>query len=467
MPQEIGLTADYPLERGKWLASMLMRNRCLFATDLFFFHGELLMKRAQQQTGFTLVELLVVIAIIGVLVGLLLPAVQAAREAARRMSCSNNFKQIGLAVHNYHSAFKQLPRQGTGATNMNVGNANSGNPMTGGGWNGHLLSYLVGLTPFIEQQALWENISNPNSQLPNGQVLTPPNVWPAFGPATWRREYLPWATETPGFRCPSDPGVGLPAMGRTNYAACIGDSSHFSNQGPYRFFGNPAPGEWTTRGWMSQRTRASARGAFQFRNDAKFRDFLDGLSNTIMCGEIATDLGDRDIRTSGSRFHGSPWGAPLAPDSIYENPTICRQNNEIDPLRPMFWCDGVTPGCTAPNLTPGGQGRGFRWAEGRPWFTAFTTILPPNTEGCLQGGDGSDMVASASSRHQGGVHVLLGDGAVKFITESIDAGDSTSSMIWQSGGGTMSITPPGAASPYGLWGALGTRGSRETIDAEL
>ena len=66
-------------------------------------------KRRQRHPGFTLVELLVVIAIIGVLVGLLLPAVQAAREAARRMSCSNNFKQLGLAIHNYHSAFKQLP----------------------------------------------------------------------------------------------------------------------------------------------------------------------------------------------------------------------------------------------------------------------------------------------------------------------------------------------------------------------
>ena len=71
--------------------------------------------RKSMSGGFTLVELLVVIAIIGVLVGLLLPAVQAAREAARRMSCSNNFKQLGLGLHNYHSAFKQLPTQGWGS----------------------------------------------------------------------------------------------------------------------------------------------------------------------------------------------------------------------------------------------------------------------------------------------------------------------------------------------------------------
>ena len=113
--------------------------------------------------GFTLVELLVVIAIIGVLVGLLLPAVQAAREAARRMSCSNNFKQMGLALHNYHSAFSQLPIHGTGPINE-AHRALGGSDAR---WNKDLqfqysrIGALVGLLPFVEQQAIWERVSNP------------------------------------------------------------------------------------------------------------------------------------------------------------------------------------------------------------------------------------------------------------------------------------------------------------------
>lgn len=136
----------------------------------------------KRRAAFTLVELLVVIAIIGVLVGLLLPAVQAAREAARRMSCSNNFKQLGLANHNYHSAFNVLPRHGTGTKVLT----------TGGWWasknseNSWRLSAIVGLLPFMEQQAIWEQISNPMvGRLDQSTTLTPGTVavpWPAMGP---------------------------------------------------------------------------------------------------------------------------------------------------------------------------------------------------------------------------------------------------------------------------------------------
>ncbi|MGB0762300.1 MAG: DUF1559 domain-containing protein, partial [Rubripirellula sp.] len=115
--------------------------------------------RKNSRSGFTLVELLVVIAIIGVLVGLLLPAVQAAREAARRMSCSNNFKQIGLGIHNYHSTYKQLPTQGAGTGELIVPGHYAHNSSVR---NNQSLSFLVGLLPFIEQQALWEEISNPS-----------------------------------------------------------------------------------------------------------------------------------------------------------------------------------------------------------------------------------------------------------------------------------------------------------------
>jgi prepilin-type N-terminal cleavage/methylation domain-containing protein len=403
--------------------------------------------------GFTLVELLVVIAIIGVLVGLLLPAVQAAREAARRMSCSNNFKQIGLALHNYHSAYKNLPATLAGTFNPVV-NSGGTAPVGGGGNpsnNRRRLSWIVGTLPFMEQQSLWEEISNRSIMHADGTQLPTGQFWTAMGPAPWTRQYGPWATDIPGLRCPSDPGIGLPALGRTNYGACVGDSTDWTSNG--RFSWNGGQNRWDEQGTRDD----SCRGMFVGRAYMKFRDVLDGLSNTIMCGELATDLGDRAIHTQMANNLPGGWNA------FHLNPALCRDSNYMDPLRPRFWCNGGT--CTTPSLIGGGdQRRGFRWADGGQLYSGITTILAPNSELCTAGGDSSSGSTSPSSLHQGGCHVLMGDGAVKFITDSIEAGNPNSPAPHPTLAGA---TPTGAESPYGLWGALGTRASHEVIDTEL
>ncbi len=313
----------------------------------------------RRRTAFTLVELLVVIAIIGVLVGLLLPAVQNAREAVRRMSCSNNFKQVGLAIHNYHSAYQQLPTHLTGT--RRIPTAGNWFSTFGDDCNNMMLSIFVGLTPFFEQQALWEQISYPNSvDLTNpGTLRNPP--WPAMGPTPTDENntqgsgvnprntaYQPWMTEIQMLRCPSDPGSGLPAMGRTNYAACLGDALHYTDNGPFWFNlrGDAKP---EVHQPSAIDIRAAGRGIFVPRIDNKFRDVLDGLSNTIMCGEIATDLGDRDVRTLPHSF------APGTFTGLRNNPTGCR--SDVRPFATTVlaqWLDQCS-GCESRSWIPMGQ----------------------------------------------------------------------------------------------------------------
>ncbi|TWU56401.1 hypothetical protein Poly51_23110 [Rubripirellula tenax] len=356
------------------------------------------------------------------------------------MSCSNNFKQIGLGIHNYHSVFKRLPTHGTGTVDgINpTGMAWWQNGVTG---NNKQLSMLVSVLPMIEQQGIWEQITNPLDN--NGGT---PLIWPAMGPTPNEITYLPWTFEIPTFRCPSDPGVGLPALGRTNYAACIGDSSDETAYGPWP--NNRVIGMTKTRAQTAQKAH---RGFFKPFDDTKFRDCLDGLSNAIAMGEIATSLGDKDNRTVLPNFTAGNNNATMT--VIRQNPKACA--GVIDPLRPRFW--------TADSRDT--RARGYRWADAKTIFSGMVTILPPNSEICSRtNGDDLNLVGSASSYHQGGAHVLMGDGAVKFITDSIEAGTSTAGMVWSGGVGPQSA---GSESPYGLWGALGTRAAKEVIEEEL
>lgn len=412
------------------------------------------MTRNQHHNGFTLLELLVVVGIIGILIGILLPAIQASREAARRMSCSNNFRQIAIGVAQYHDAFQILPPHGTG-TFSNANDPTKTNQLR--------LSFLVSITPFIDQDSLWRTItSEVVGPKPSADVVTTsPNSpasfywseasedlthrYPRMGPIPSIASYTPWVTEVPTYRCPSDPGVGLPAFGRTNYSACLGDAIEGLHLGLWRYESK----KWTSSG--RDQMRATGRGAFVPGMITSLDDITDGLSNTILLGEIATDLGDRDLRTVPSEMNGWKGG-------VLDDVTICR--NQIDVDRPRFW---MTTGSVTLPASPN-QGRGFRWADSMPLMSGFNTVLPPNHELCF-GGDSSTIgTLTSSSRHQGGTHVALADGAVVFMTDSIEAGALVNATVVLDG---KNERAPGSPSPFGLWGALGTRAHDEVIEEQL
>ncbi len=304
---------------------------------------------------------------------------------------------------------------------------------------------LVGLTPFMEQQALWEQIANPLRDPVTGAL------WPPMGPNPRMTitnhaasRYEPYLTEVQGLRCPSDPGTGLPAQGRTNYLPCLGDSA--------RSMGGGISDAGADTGAVA--ARESCRGFFVHRRKSRFRDVLDGLANTICAGEIATDLGDNDKRTRGNQSPGNVIGqanSNLSCDGL------------VDTARPLFWA--TMPGGTFE--TAGGHPaaearRGFCWAMSRGIWGTMNTIKPPNAYVCANTNVFNDGIYPPSSRHQGGVHVLMGDGAVKFMTDSIEAGNQASAHV-----GVVAAVPAGSQSPFGLWGQLGTRAAKEVISGEF
>jgi prepilin-type N-terminal cleavage/methylation domain-containing protein len=417
-----------------------------------------MMIAGKHYNGFTLLELLVVVGVIGILVGLLLPAVQAAREAARRMSCSNNLKQVALGVYQYHSAFRILPPHGTGTfTQQNDPGSSSQ----------FRLSFLVSILPFVAETSVWDSISHEYQGAPlstyilaGGEVDDPYKMswevdqeeelgylYPAMGPSPSISSYRFWKIEVSCYRCPSDPGVGSPGLGRTNYAACLGDAIEGLDEGRWRY----RDAQWSPSG--KEQMRATGRGMFVPRGTTRFSDVTDGLSSTIMVGEIATALGDRDIRTTPALNRG--WK-----DGVLSDVSSCVWL--VDPERPRFWGDGRYTDETITLPDSSGQGRGFRWADSMPLMTGFNTIRPPNTELCFGAGSETIGTLPSSSRHQGGMHVAMGDGAIIFITDSIDAGTQSSGTVTLDGVGELA---PGSPSVFGLWGALGTRSQNE-VNAE-
>ena len=323
--------------------------------------------------AFTLIELLVVIAIIAILIGLLLPAVQKVREAAARMKCANNFKQLGLALHHYEGVYGKFPP------------AFTGDPGTSG-LPGYFFSWsvLAQLNPYLEQTNIFNRMD----------LTQPMYVPPAYNISAANQFAV--VQIVPLFLCPSDKmqpvssAYGVTNMGPTNYAACFG-SGATGGGAPY---GSP---------W-------NADGAFPAKDGVRVTAVTDGTSNTAAMSESI--LGDGPESATGA--------APGKPDMVYGY---------------TGFGTPVTPGaCGSAGQWNYTNRRGFMWASGEIRCATYNHFLTPNSPqyDCITNdvnpGPGQYTAVgfrAARSRHPGGVNLLLCDGSVRF------ARDSVSAQTWQ------------------------------------
>ncbi|QDU36337.1 Type II secretion system protein G precursor [Maioricimonas rarisocia] len=357
-----------------------------------------MVQRLLKRRGFTLIELLVVIAIIAILIALLLPAVQQAREAARRTQCKNNLKQLGLAIHNYHDVYGMVPM----ASGSN------------GGPGGRRHSGYVGMLPYIDQAPLFNLIAGGGTAASvNGST-----DYNGFDFVPWDNNHRAVRTKIPMLLCPSDADTTEQnPREKCNYMFSRGDTA---------WDHNPA---WNGNGGRG--LRGMFVGGSGNSGTRSFRDVTDGLSNTIAMGErIKSQPGANTIKTGAISRN-------LEQSSYRANAAVCL--GEVD-------ANGQYSGTI-------GRWAGTRWMDGAPAFTGMTTILGPNKPSCIDnnGSDWYDGIFDPSSHHTGGAHTLMGDGAVRFISENIDAGNAASA------------SPSSGPSPFGTWGALGSIRGEEPI----
>ena len=325
---------------------------------------------SKSRSGFTLVELLVVIAVIGILISLLLPAVQSAREAARRMQCSNNLKQFGLAFHNYHSALNCFP--GLGADSATT------------------YSVQARLTPFMERQEIHAMID-----------FEKPIMHGTGHSAIFNPTIIPWAkASAPFFRCPSDSAAKeIPsdlAVGENfapiNYVVCTGD-------------GLAKPGDYSAT--MPGYDGVKTNGLFHFTSAYNIAAVTDGTSNTMMMSE--SSIGDGSAKMPGSELSLADYKKQKQQRILYGQLSGSGHLAASDPVTleaglnpPAYW---LTNRCTT-------------WMIGRFHYTTYGAFLLPNSDTpsawYMNGGH-----FSAQSYHPGGVHVLLVDGSARFVPNTV------------------------------------------------
>ena len=382
-------------------------------------------------SAFTLVELLVVIAIIGILIALLLPAVQAAREAARRMQCTNNMKQWVLAAHNHHDVFKYLPSQ----------------------WNyGTVRHERFGpnfqLLPFMEQAPLRDAIQT------DILIEAPwiPTVGVQGSTDAYRIAQEIRTTRVTTLLCPSDgEGKDIAMLGGAHNHACARTNIVFSLADGIAHVDTPnaSPNTITKSGSglntiISLQSQATSRGnlhhrlPFYFYKRSEFGSITDGLSNTIVISETVTgDWDKQDIKGGVAVYQDFDEGNYIA------YPSRCMSLRDGKTYR---WGGGVA------SLN---HPRGGNWMDALVISVGFHTIIPPNGPSCFKYQQESMQVGilAPTSNHTGGVNVGLFDGSVTFVSDSVDTNG-------------LPETPTGTdlrgESRFGVWGAMGTPNGGES-----
>ena len=314
-----------------------------------------------RKRAFTLIELLVVIAIIAVLISLLLPAVQSAREAARRAQCTNNLKQLGIAVHNYESSYNVLPA------------ARFGYP--------YLWSSLASLLSYIEATNMYNSINfsfyASVNQLPVAQNTTAESM------------------VVSAFLCPSDRVQRIdPNWGSTNYLACAGTGT--INNGSFNVLAN----------------RPLPDGPFYNTSAIRFSGIPDGLSNTVGYGESLLGTGSNNSPGSSPPANKNRQFA-LFNTSGYMGNRIPADQFELPNNYPTA--------CLTPETWAGDRGR--EWARGSFFMASYNHFLTPNSKypDCTDSGRAAG-ISGPRSFHPGGTNSLFLDGHVQFIKDSVSIG---------------------------------------------
>ncbi|SIO30521.1 prepilin-type N-terminal cleavage/methylation domain-containing protein/prepilin-type processing-associated H-X9-DG domain-containing protein [Singulisphaera sp. GP187] len=336
--------------------------------------------------GFTLIELLVVIAIIAVLIGLLLPAVQAAREAARRMQCSNNLKQLGLALHNYESTYGCFPPAGlpvwSATTSVILDNAS--------------YSAQARLLQFIEQGAIFNSMNFSYGCF--NSVDTYGNA--ANSTATDKRLSV--------FLCPSDtpPSYNVNRIAGQSFRAP--GTNYFTSTG-------------STLEHDGRQTGGPPNGVFKYGGVFGFSDIIDGTSNTIAFGEWIVGSGNASVLSIPSDIIWmTSFPAGVTRNTATMSLPLANANNNL-----FTWLqscrDQAAPGSATRNA--GSVQLGQAWAFNLPAYSIGNTVLPPNAKYpvCMTAKPGTQNSPGAyglASRHPGGANIVLGDGSVRFLKDS-------------------------------------------------